>query len=125
MIGHLGKDPEVRTVGDSKVANFSLATKKKWKNKSGEKQEETQWHNIVAWSPFAELCEQYISKGTHLCVEGELTHRKYDDKEGVTRYVTEVRMTGMEFLGKAGDGKKSEPANTDAYPAGTDSDLPF
>jgi single-strand DNA-binding protein len=91
LIGNLGRDPELRaTASGMQVATFTLATNRRWKDKSGEYQEETQWHNVVAWGNQAEFVSSYLKKGSKLFVEGRLTHRTWDDKEGVKHYTTEV-----------------------------------
>lgn len=91
ILGNLGKDPEVRHLESGKaVANFSLATSEAYNNKQGDKVTNTEWHNIVLWSPLAEIAEKYLKKGNQVYIEGKITTRSYDDKDGVTRYVTEV-----------------------------------
>ncbi|MEJ2005808.1 MAG: single-stranded DNA-binding protein [Cyclobacteriaceae bacterium] len=91
LIGRLGKDPEVRNLpGGKKVANFSLATSENYYNGNGEKVEETQWHNIVAWGKLAEIAHDYLAKGNEVALEGKLIHRKYETAEGQMRYITEI-----------------------------------
>ena len=91
LIGHVGNDPEVKAFGEGKkVANLTLATNESYRNDKGEKVEETQWHRVVAWGKTAELIEKYVTKGKEIAIEGKLTHRSYDDKNGEKRYVTEV-----------------------------------
>jgi single-strand DNA-binding protein len=91
LIGHLGNDPEVKELdGGKKVAKFSMATSESYKNKSGEKVTETQWHNIVAWNGTAKLVEKLLKKGCEVAIEGKLTTRTWDDKDGTKRYMTEV-----------------------------------
>jgi single-strand DNA-binding protein len=97
LIGHLGANPEVKKLdGGKTIAKFSMATNESYKNQKGEKVEETQWHNIVAWGKTAELMEQLLAKGKEVMVEGKLTSRSYEDKEGNKRYITEV--VAQEFL---------------------------
>lgn len=104
LIGNTGKDPEVRTLqSGKKVASFSLATSETWKDHSGEKQTETQWHNIKAWGNLAEVAEKYICKGQLLYVEGKVTYSSYDDKDGNKRYITEIIASNLQMLGKKGD----------------------
>lgn len=105
LIGNLGRDPEVRAIesGD-KVCNFSMATTDKWNDKNGQRQERTEWHNIVVWGPQAEACGKYLEKGRSVYVEGSLQTRKWQDKEGADRYTTEVKATRVQFLGSGGDG---------------------
>jgi single-strand DNA-binding protein len=123
LIGNLGKDPEVRTTqsGDS-VASFSLATTDHWTDQAGEKQERTEWHNIVAWKKLAEICSQYIHKGSKVYIEGRLQTRSYDDKEnpGKKKYFTEIVAQNLIML----DGKKADGA-APAAPTSGDQDLPF
>jgi len=99
LIGHLGRAPEVRyTQGGAPVANFSLATNEFWTSNTGERQERTEWHKIVAWGKLAEFCQEYLQKGTYLYVEGRLQTRNYDDRDGVKRYVTEIRALELGLL---------------------------
>jgi single-strand DNA-binding protein len=100
LIGNLGRDPEVRYLpnGDA-VANLNLATTEKWKDKAGEMQEQTEWHRISFFGRQAEICGEYLRKGSSVYVEGRLQTRKYTDKEGVERYSTEIRGDRMQMLG--------------------------
>ncbi|MGB7394219.1 MAG: single-stranded DNA-binding protein [Pricia sp.] len=101
LIGNLGQDPEVVTLeSGSKLAKFSLATSDYYKNAKGEKVEDTQWHNIVAWGKTAEIVESYLTKGKQVAVEGKLIHRTYETKEGEKRYYTEVKCNELLMLGK-------------------------
>lgn len=101
LIGYVGMNPEVKTFGEGKTrVQFSIATNESYKNKNGEKVEETQWHNIVVWGKGAELASSLIKKGVEIAVEGKLTSRKYDDKDGNTRYITEIVMNEFLLLGK-------------------------
>jgi single-strand DNA-binding protein len=91
LIGRLGKDPEVRTLDNgTPVAKFTLATTEVYKDREGNKQEQTEWHDIVCWRQLATLSEQWLKKGMLIYVEGKLSHRKYQDKDNNTRYITEV-----------------------------------
>ena len=91
LIGNLGKDPEIRNLENGKtVANFPMATSETYRNTSGEKITDTQWHNLVAWGKTAEIIEQYLQKGSEVAVEGKLVHRSYEAKDGQKRYVTEI-----------------------------------
>src|SRR5262245_23026737 len=91
LIGNLGKDPEVRYLeGGIAVARFSVATNESYKDKSGNWQTQTEWHDVVCWRALAERAEKQLKKGMQIFVEGKLTHRKYQDKEGVDRKVTEI-----------------------------------
>lgn len=100
LVGNLGKDPELRyTPNGQAVATFSLATTEKFKNKSGEQQERTEWHNIVAWGPLAEICGKYLTKGKQIYCEGRIQSRSYDDRDGNKRYITEIVISDMQMLG--------------------------
>ncbi|MCI0422481.1 MAG: single-stranded DNA-binding protein, partial [Acidobacteria bacterium] len=101
LVGRLGKDPELKyTQGGDAVANFSVATDETWKDKSGEKQQRTEWHNIVAWKKLAEICGQYLRKGSQVLIQGRLQTRKWEDKDGNTRYTTEIVASNLVMLGK-------------------------
>ena len=101
LIGHVGNDPEIKTFdGGKKLAKLSIATNESYKNDKGEKVEETQWHNLVAWGKTAEIIEKYVVKGKEIAIEGKLTHRSYEDKNGEKRYVTEVVIDEVLLLGK-------------------------
>jgi single-strand DNA-binding protein len=100
LIGNLGRDPELRyTQGGQAVANFTLATSERFANKSGEQQERTEWHRIVAWGKTGELCAQYLSKGRSVYIEGRLQTREWEDKEGKKRSTTEIVAQNVTFLG--------------------------
>ena len=101
LIGYLGQDPEIVTLeSGSKLAKFSMATSDSYRNAQGEKVEDTQWHNIVAWGKTAEIVENYLLKGKQVAVEGKLVHRSYETKEGDTRRITEIKCNGLLMLGK-------------------------
>ena len=101
LIGHLGKNPELKTLESGrKLAKFSLATNGSYTNSNGEKVEETEWHNIIAWNKTAELVESFLEKGKEVAIEGKLTTRSWDDEKGVKRYITEVVCNEILFLGK-------------------------
>ncbi len=101
LIGHVGNDPEIKTFdGGKKLAKLSIATNESYKNDKGEKVEETQWHNLIAWGKTAETIEKYVVKGKEIAIEGKLTHRSYEDKNGEKRYVTEVVIDELLMLGK-------------------------
>lgn len=132
LIGNLGKDPEVRHLESGvAVANFSIATSESFKDRNtGEKKTQTDWHNIVMWRGLAEVAEKYLKKGSSVYIEGKLKTRSWDDKEGNTRYTTEVVADNMTMLGKASDSNSGAsnspeaPASTSAFEDDTD-DLPF
>ena len=90
LIGHVGQEPEVKTVNNKKVATLTIATNDFYYNEKGDKVEQTEWHRITAWGKTAEVIEKYVTKGKEIAVEGKLTHRSYDDKDGIKRYVTEI-----------------------------------
>lgn len=106
LVGNLGKDPEMRYLenGNTK-ASFTLATNDTYKKKEGERVTTTEWHNVVVWSPLAKIAEQYLQKGKQVYIEGKLTHRSYVDKEGQTKYTTEVVAHNLVLLG----GTKPDP----------------
>jgi len=118
LIGRLGKDPEVRHLeSGAVVANFPMATSETYKDKSGNRQEITEWHNIVLWRGLAEVAEKYLTKGKLIYLEGKLKTRKWQDKDENTRYTTEVVADQMTMLGGKGDNDQSdEPTKTsDSY----------
>lgn len=100
LIGHLGMTPDIKTTPKGKKwARFSLATNETYRNTQGEKITETQWHNLVAWGRLAELAEKYLLKGKEVAVEGKLVNRSYEDKDGNKRYITEILVSEILFLG--------------------------
>lgn len=105
LVGNLGADPELRYTGSgTAVCNFNLATNESYKDRDGNQVEKTEWHRIVAWERLAEICGEYLKKGRQVYVEGSLQTRQYEDKEGVTRYTTEIKMREMQMLGGPGEG---------------------
>ncbi|MHA7099259.1 single-strand binding protein [Roseivirga pacifica] len=105
LVGNLGKDPEVRHLDNGRaVANFSLATSETYKNKQGERVTNTEWHNIVLWTPLAEIAERFLKKGGQVYIEGKLSTRSWDDQDGNKRYTTEVVGREMTLLGSRQDG---------------------
>jgi single-strand DNA-binding protein len=106
LIGRLGKDPELRsTAGGQTVARFSLATDEKFTDRAGEKQERTEWHNIVVWGKLAEICGQYLRKGKLVYIDGSIRSDSWDDKEtGQKKYKTEIVAQNMKMLDRKGDG---------------------
>lgn len=115
LIGRVGQDPAIKKFDNGgQVAQFSLATSSKWKNKEGERQERTEWHNIVISGKLSEVAEKYISKGMQLMIEGEVRYRDYE-KDGVKRYFTEIFANSMEMLGskeKSENSSQSTPQST-------------
>ena len=109
LIGHLGKDPEVRYMPSGEaVANVTLATSETWKDKSGEKQEKTEWHNIVFYKRLAEIAGEYLKKGSQIYVEGRITTEKWQTKEGQDRYTTKIVANEMKMLDKKSSGGSFE-----------------
>ena len=105
LVGNLGKDPEVRfTPSGQAVAKFPIATTDTWTDQGGQRQEKTEWHNVVVWGKQAENCGQYLAKGRQVYVEGAIRSRSYDDKDGNKRYVTEIVAQRVQFLGGGGGG---------------------
>jgi single-strand DNA-binding protein len=136
LLGHLGADPEVRyTQSGTAVANIRLATNDSYNDRqSGERVERTEWHRVVAWGKLAEICGQYLTKGRQIYVEGSLQTRQWKDKDGNTRYTTEIKMNDMVMLGgrggeggpggpSGGEDSQYAPVGGDEPPA--DDDLPF
>jgi single-strand DNA-binding protein len=143
LIGNLGKDPEVRfTPAGAAVANFNIATNESWTDKSGQKQERTEWHRIVVWGKTAELCGEYLKKGRQCYLEGRLQTREWTDKEGKKNYTTEVVAQTVQFLGggpgrsegagagaPSGQGRREEAGPPDDFgpppSTGGGDDIPF
>lgn len=114
LVGNLGKDPELRyTPSGAAVATFSLATTERFKDRNGQMQERTEWHNIVCWRNLAEICGKYLHKGKQVYIEGRIQSRSYDDREGNKKYITEIVADQMQMLGRAGEdagaGRESRP----------------
>jgi single-strand DNA-binding protein len=109
LIGNLGKDPEMRYMqnGDA-VANITLATAEKWKDKNGEKQEKTEWHRVTFYRKLAEIVGEYLKKGHSVYIEGRLETRKWTDKNGIERYTTDIIVTDMKMLGNRSSGGSSK-----------------
>jgi single-strand DNA-binding protein len=129
LVGNLGKDPEVRfTPNGRALAKFPVATSERWTDQDGNKQERTEWHNVVVWGKQAETCGQYLAKGRQVFVEGSIRTRQYDDKDGNKRYITEIVARDVRFLGGGGRGAAE---TTGAVPMGEDAggppedDIPF
>ena len=133
LIGRLGKDPELRYTPSGKaVASFSLATSERWTGQDGQKNESTTWHNIVAWGKQAEVLKEYMAKGREIYVEGRISNRSYDDKDGNKRYISEVVVQNFQFIGSRSDSGGAPPSSNgqpSSAPPGTDNsgddDLPF
>jgi single-strand DNA-binding protein len=137
LVGRLGQNPEVRyTPSGAAVANFSIATNESWVDKSGQKQERTEWHRVVVWGKLAELCNQYLSKGRQAYVEGRLQTRQWQDKDGQTKYTTEVQAQTVQFLGGQANERPRDVMQSPAQdmqpgpmggvePSFTEDDIPF
>src|SRR4051812_14224844 len=118
IIGNLGKDPELRyTPQGQAVVNFPVATSENWTDKSGQKQERTEWHKVVVWGKLGELCSKYLSKGRKAFVEGRLQTRAWDDKDGQKRYTTEIVANNVQFLDSAGASGERH-SNTSGHSSG-------
>ena len=118
LIGRLGKDPDVRyTQSGTAVANFSLATSEEWKDKNtGQKQSKTEWHRVVAWRKLAELCSEYLHKGSEVYVEGSLQTKEWETNDGQKRRTTEVLAYNIQFIGDRGQAKEQETVAEDDPP---------
>ncbi len=140
LVGRLGRDPELKyTASGTPFCRFSMATDDVWNDKgTGERQEKTEWHNIVAWDRLAEICNQYLTKGRLVYIEGSLQTREWDDQDGNKRKTTEIRARDMVMLGSTGDGagggqRRAVAAEAPAAAGGggtatstiTDDDIPF
>jgi len=131
LIGRLGRDPEVRyTNQGSQVTTFSIATDEAWTDRNGERQKRTEWHRVVTWGKLAEICGQYLKKGSQVFIEGKLQTREWEDREGNKRYTTEVVAREMKMLDSKGTADRSmeEPPPPDEpldSAGGEDDDIPF
>ena len=135
LIGRLGKDPDLRyTPAGKAVASFSLATSERWSAQDGQKKESTTWHNIVAWGRQAEVLKEYMHKGSQVYIEGRISNRSYDDKEGNKKYISEVVVQNFQFLdskSSSSDANNEQqapagaPPEPPAGPGNDDDDLPF
>ncbi len=100
LIGNLGADPEIKTLeGNKKVARLSIATNDEYTDKNGQKVKQTQWHNLVVWGKLADTCEKYLAKGKEIAIEGKLTYRTWNDKDGKTHNITEVIVNELLMMG--------------------------
>lgn len=129
LIGHLGKDPELKyTEKGTAYCNFSIATDESYKDENGNKVDRTEWHNIITWRKLAEICQQYLKKGSKIYCEGKLQTDSYE-KDGVKRYSTKIVMTDMAMLDSRGAGSPERVSDESVKPAagtaGNDDDLPF
>jgi len=126
LIANLGKDPELRyTASGTAVASFSLATSEKIKNKGGEWEERTEWHNVILWGRLAEIAGEYLSKGKTVYIEGRLQTRKWQDKDGKDRYTTEIVGEKMQMLSRKDGSNHEEAGQTHEGPGFPEGDEPF
>ncbi|MFA5444970.1 MAG: single-stranded DNA-binding protein, partial [Bacteroidales bacterium] len=114
LIGNVGKDPEIRHLeSGTAVANITLATTERYKDRNGETQEQTEWHNVVLWRGLADVTERFVRKGSQIFIEGKIRTRSWEDQSGQKRYTTEIVADNMQLLGR----KSDNPANASARPA--------
>jgi single-strand DNA-binding protein len=138
LIGNLGANPELRyTQGQQAVANLRIATTEKWTDKSGQKQELTEWHRVVVWGKQAEICGQYLTKGRQVFIEGSIRTRQWQDQQGQKRFTTEIVARNVQMLGSRGErpnggteGSEAmvppdEATIRDDFGGGPDDDIPF
>ncbi len=137
LVGNLGKDPELRyTANGTAVCTFPLATSERYKDRDGQQQEKTEWHNIVAWRQLAEICGKFLAKGKQVYIEGKIQNRSYDDRDGNKRYITEIVADQMQMLGRVGDeggqprrepamSEKASDNSPDEVQFNPDDDIPF
>ncbi|MBC8208098.1 MAG: single-stranded DNA-binding protein [Desulfobulbaceae bacterium] len=137
LIGNLGADPEIRyTQSGAPVATFNVATTERWKGKDGEMQESTEWHRIVAWQKLAEICGEYLHKGSKVYIEGKIQTRKWQDQSGNEKYTTEIVAREMKMLsprgtsggdnfGGGGGGNQFPQEPPSGMMGGTGDDVPF
>jgi len=130
LIGNLGKDPELRYLPSGQaVTKFPLATGSKWKDKEGQWQYRTDWHNIVAFGKTAEICNEYLKKGSQVYIEGRIQTRSYDDRDGNKKWITEIIAQSMQMLGRKGEAEQEIPEAAEEPQTGEtkseDDDLPF
>lgn len=136
LIGNLGADPEIRyTQSGTQVATFSVATTERWKGQDGQMQENTEWHRIVAWGRLAEICGEYLNKGSKVYIEGRIQTRKWQDQSGNDKYTTEIIAREMKMLsprgGESSGGSYGSSSGQDSFPepppgfGGMGEDVPF
>ena len=129
IIGHLGKDPEMRyTPSGRPVTTFTVAVSRSWSSADGERHSETEWFNVVAWGNLAEICKQYLTKGQQVYIEGRLQTRRWDDKEGQKHTSVEVVANEMMILGdrrEANHGTEEQSMSADSEPSAGEDEFPF
>ena len=135
IVGNLGADPEIRTTqSGTQVTTFNVATSERWRDKDGQQQESTEWHRIVAWGKLAEICGNYLNKGSRVYIEGKIQTRKWQDQSGNDRYTTEIvaremkmldrRESGSDSYGGGGGSQQNYPEPSPGY-GGVGEDVPF
>jgi single-strand DNA-binding protein len=118
IIGNLGADPEIKTFNNgNKVANLRVATSRKYKDRNGQLQEETEWHSVACFGPKADVCEKYLSKGEKVAIEGRIQTRSWDDRNGEKRYSTEIVAMDLQMLSPSGSQGAKKPSGNAASPA--------
>lgn len=124
IIGRLGQDPDVRyTQSNTAVANMSIATSERYKDSTGEWKENTEWHRVVAWGRTAEICQEYLKKGSLVYIEGPIQTRQWEDKNGQTRYTTEIKALTMTMLDSKGSGGGTSQKPDKSQPVSSNIDL--
>lgn len=126
LVGNVGREVELRhTPAGVAVARFSVATNERWRDKNGQRQEHTEWHTVVVWGRLAEFCQQYITKGRQVYVEGSLRTRTYDDERGNRRYFTEIRAQAIQLLGRREEASEPAVSEEEGFPPEGEADIPF
>lgn len=130
LVGRLGADPEIRYTQDgAMVTNLNVATNEQWKDKDGEKQQRTEWHRVVTFRKLAEICGNYLSKGSLVYLEGRIQTRSWDDKDGNKRYTTEIIASTMQMLDRKGQSSDYSEGTANSYGGGSpgtyEDDVPF
>lgn len=114
VLGYMGQDPEVKMVGNNKVAALSIATTEKWKDKDQKEQARTEWHRVIVWGKLADVCEKYTAKGKQIYVEGKLQTRSWE-ADGKKHYITEIIANSIQLLGSSGDGGRRDTGPADSF----------
>jgi len=123
IIGNLGADPEIRsTTSGTRVATLSIATSRSWQDRSGQRQEKTEWHRVVCWDKLAEICERYLKRGDRVYIEGRIEYRQWEGQDGQMKYTTEIRAREMIMLGGSGDGGSAPRSSGDSGYSSVSSD---
>lgn len=126
IIGNLGADPEIRsTTSGTRVATLSVATSRSWTDRSGQRQEKTEWHRVVCWDKLAEICERYLKRGDRVYIEGRIEYRQWEGQDGQTKYTTEIRAREMIMLGGSGDSGGSSRSSGESFASVPSSDEDF